>query len=443
LLLFKSFDTIVSFGISGVTSIGGLVALILFAWLCQIPLFAAYHLVFTKIFEAIEQWQPELRRYRQVGSWSHWREGLNAVLVLLVTTTIVATVAYEVLPRQALYDFMRSPFNLVAMVTVAAYLYNFNLGKRLKKIVIFGWPFFAVYCKVQTLSIIPLITGIPLVLLGLIVGDKIPIVIVLLILCWPLGWIVGFAVSQYGSAHFVNWIAKRLAVGAPGYNKIQRRMNWEHTRTVNHSSFIHHRTSWRLAANDMTFLIYANVLTSLLYVPVLLNLPKETPEQWQFQAVLYGNFWTLIAGLLWHFWGWYREVKIASGQHLVKPSKNKPSKKPEKRRSPSPPARSIGRRSPNLRPVSDPTEAELDQVAIEFFGDFDATPVTQPPPTRKPEPEKPEWYVFRSGKSEGPYTKDQLRDAQKITARTKVRRGESEWQRAGDIPELVSYLTQK
>ena len=154
------------------------------------------------------------------------------------------------------------------------------------------------------------------------------------------------------------------------------------------------------------------------------------------------QFLELIAGLLWHFWGWYREVKIASGQNSVKPSK-----KPEKRRSSSdsPPARSIGRRSPspNLRPVSDPTEAELDQLAIEFFGDFDATPATPPPPTRKPKPEKPEWYVFRSGKAEGPYTALQLWEIQKITDRTKVRRGEADWQRAGEIPELAKYLSKK
>ncbi|MGL5064107.1 MAG: DUF4339 domain-containing protein [Microcoleus sp.] len=54
-----------------------------------------------------------------------------------------------------------------------------------------------------------------------------------------------------------------------------------------------------------------------------------------------------------------------------------------------------------------------------------------------------EWYVFRSGKSEGPYTKLQLWEVQKITARTKVRRGENEWQPAGEIPELAKYLTQK
>jgi hypothetical protein len=51
--------------------------------------------------------------------------------------------------------------------------------------------------------------------------------------------------------------------------------------------------------------------------------------------------------------------------------------------------------------------------------------------------------VFRSGKAEGPYTALQLWEIQKITARTKVRRGEAEWQRAGEISELAKFLTDK
>jgi hypothetical protein len=58
-------------------------------------------------------------------------------------------------------------------------------------------------------------------------------------------------------------------------------------------------------------------------------------------------------------------------------------------------------------------------------------------------PEVADWYVFRSGKAEGPYSKLQLWEVQKITARTKVRRGEAEWQRAGEISELAKFLTDK
>jgi hypothetical protein len=57
-------------------------------------------------------------------------------------------------------------------------------------------------------------------------------------------------------------------------------------------------------------------------------------------------------------------------------------------------------------------------------------------------PEVAEWYVFRSG-PKGPYTKLQLWEIQKITARTKVRRGEADWQRAGEVSELAKYLTEK
>ena len=61
----------------------------------------------------------------------------------------------------------------------------------------------------------------------------------------------------------------------------------------------------------------------------------------------------------------------------------------------------------------------------------------------QPTPEVAQWYVFRSGEAKGSYTKLQLWEIQDITARTKVRRGEAEWQRAGEIPELAAYFTQK
>ncbi len=51
--------------------------------------------------------------------------------------------------------------------------------------------------------------------------------------------------------------------------------------------------------------------------------------------------------------------------------------------------------------------------------------------------------MFRSGEAKGFYTRLQLLEVQKITARTKVRREQAEWQRAGEIPELAAYLTQK
>jgi hypothetical protein len=64
-------------------------------------------------------------------------------------------------------------------------------------------------------------------------------------------------------------------------------------------------------------------------------------------------------------------------------------------------------------------------------------------PVRPAAPEVADWYVFRSGKAEGPYTALQLWEVQKITARTKVRRGEADWQRAGEVSELAKYLSDK
>jgi GYF domain 2 len=64
-------------------------------------------------------------------------------------------------------------------------------------------------------------------------------------------------------------------------------------------------------------------------------------------------------------------------------------------------------------------------------------------PAKQAAPEVADWYVFRSGKAEGPYSKLQLWEVQNITARTKVRRSETGWQRAGEIPELAKYLNEK
>ncbi|MEG4590000.1 DUF4339 domain-containing protein [Microcoleus sp. MOSTC5] len=76
-------------------------------------------------------------------------------------------------------------------------------------------------------------------------------------------------------------------------------------------------------------------------------------------------------------------------------------------------------------------------------------PAAPSPPARKLKavkkaaPEVADWYVFRSGKPEGPYTALQLWEVQKITDRTKVRRGEADWQRASEVPELAKYLSKK
>jgi GYF domain 2 len=81
------------------------------------------------------------------------------------------------------------------------------------------------------------------------------------------------------------------------------------------------------------------------------------------------------------------------------------------------------------RPI-DSAEVELDRLSADFG--------------MAPNPEEPEWYVFRSGNAEGPYTKEQLRDVQKITARTSLRKeGEQDWVKAGTITELADFLNSK
>jgi len=87
-------------------------------------------------------------------------------------------------------------------------------------------------------------------------------------------------------------------------------------------------------------------------------------------------------------------------------------------------------------PAPNPIEQELNQLSADAGA-------TRMRPVRPAPPEVADWYVFRSGKAEGPYTALQLWEIQKITARTKVRRGEAEWQRAGEISELAKFLTDK
>jgi hypothetical protein len=76
------------------------------------------------------------------------------------------------------------------------------------------------------------------------------------------------------------------------------------------------------------------------------------------------------------------------------------------------------------------------------------TPTSSPPvraikTPKQATPEIADWYVFRAGKAEGPYTALQLWEIQKITARTKVRRGKANWQRAGEVSELAKFLSEK
>jgi GYF domain 2 len=130
----------------------------------------------------------------------------------------------------------------------------------------------------------------------------------------------------------------------------------------------------------------------------------------------------VIAAYLYQYDLWARRRRAVKVKSAVK------AQEPAKKRSPN-----------SNSPAPDPIEQDLNQLKVES-GMNRVKAVRRSVP---PIPELAEWYVFRSGQAEGPYTKMQLLEVQKISDRTKVRRGESEWQRASEIPELVAYLTEK
>lgn len=404
---------------------------IAFAWLCQIPLFAFYHWGLAKFAEWVE-----IRRHSQsptatVSVWLHWREGIIAFLTLPAAIVMgIPAIAFLMLP-------LRQPSGaLVALIIGTAiastYLYHFRFAKLMKILVKFLGIFYGYLLKILEILFVPILTGTPFFLLTIVTAEMVPIKLLplttfLLVVCVFWSGIVGYAVWHYWSAHLLNWAATWWPADSPGYSHIQARKGWKHNKTAASQSFVRHTTSWHLAANDVTYLIYFNLI-AVVFGAINYRLFGE-PSKWsETEKQILGYVVALVCVLLWHFWGSRREVDIARGQPSVK--------------------NAAKRRSSNANlPAADPVEVELNQLAAEF-GDTRMRPVrksTSPPQkrsssTKKTKPEQAQWYVFRSGKAEGPYTKKQLRDVQKITDRTKVRLGQAEWQRAGEIPELATYL---
>ena len=394
-------------------------AVMTFAWLCQILLFAFYHWGVTKVAEWLE-----IRRHNQqppaILAWHHWREGIIAFLTLPAAILMgIPAIAIFMLPVNS------SSGALIALILgtaiASAYLYHFRFAKLLKILLKFLWIFYADLLKILELLLVPTLTGTPFFLLTVATAEIVPkqllpLTTFLLVICVLLSGIVGYAALQYWSAHLVNWAATWWPADSPGYSRVQARKAWKHNRTVTSQSFIRHTTSWHLAANDATNLIYLNLIASVLgaFGFLLFGVSKEGAET---REEILGSAVALVWVAVWHFCGWPREVEIAGG-------------KPEAKK----------RRSPNSNsPPPNPVEQELNQVKA-------ATGMNRMKSVRRstqPTPEVPQWYVFRSGEAKGPYTRLQLWEVQEITARTKVRRGEAEWQRAGEIPELASYLTQK
>ncbi|TAE93297.1 MAG: DUF4339 domain-containing protein [Oscillatoriales cyanobacterium] len=358
-----------------------------------------------------------------VSPWLHWREGFIAFATLPAAIVMgIPAIALLMLP---LRDSSGAIVALILGTAIAsAYLYHFRFAKLLKIILKFLGIFYAYLLKILQILLVPTLTGTPFFVLTFVTAPMVPkqllpLTTFLLVISVFLSGIVGYAALQYWSAHLVNWAAKWWPAYSPGYSRIQARKAWKHNKTAASQSFVRHTTSWHLAANDTTYLIYFN-LSALVFGAIASAVFGEPSEWSETEEEMLGSAVALVWVAQWHFRGWPREVAIAGGEASAKKTS----------------------RDRNL-PAADPVEVELNQLAAEF-GDARMRPVRKPAPaTKKPKSQQAQWYVFRSGKAEGPYTKRQLRDVQKITDRTKVRRGETEWQRAGEIPELAAYLTEK
>ncbi|TAF51279.1 MAG: DUF4339 domain-containing protein [Oscillatoriales cyanobacterium] len=380
-------------------------------------------IAFAKFAEWVESRSQNQPPTVTVSPWLHWREGFIAFATLPAAIVMgIPAIALLMLP---LRDSSGAIVALILGTAIAsAYLYHFRFAKLLKIILKFLGIFYAYLLKILQILLVPTLTGTPFFVLTFVTAPMVPkqllpLTTFLLVISVFLSGIVGYAALQYWSAHLVNWAAKWWPAYSPGYSRIQARKAWKHNKTAASQSFVRHTTSWHLAANDTTYLIYFN-LSALVFGAIASAVFGEPSEWSETEEEMLGSAVALVWVAQWHFRGWPREVAIAGGEASAKKTS----------------------RDRNL-PAADPVEVELNQLAAEF-GDARMRPVRKPAPaTKKPKSQQAQWYVFRSGKAEGPYTKRQLRDVQKITDRTKVRRGETEWQRAGEIPELAAYLTEK
>ena len=177
---------------------------------------------------------------------------------------------------------------------------------------------------------------------------------------------------------------------------------------------------WREGLNAFVCLFFA-FMASLFIAALFISDPSHRQESlWKIGIALASL--PVTAAYIYQYDLWARH------RRAVKSAAKAKAQEPTKRRSPA---------TKNL-PAPNPVDQELNQLRAE--SGMSRMKTARP---TLPTPEVPEWYVFRSGNAEGPYTKLQLLDIQQITDRTKVRRGEAEWQRAGDIPELAAYLTEK
>jgi hypothetical protein len=179
---------------------------------------------------------------------------------------------------------------------------------------------------------------------------------------------------------------------------------------------------WREGLNAFVVL-FLGFFFSLIVSAVIISDPSDRESSmWKLRIALYCL--PVATAYLYQYDIWARQQRAAKQERRSQNSTAPAAK--QKRQSPA---------ATNL-PAPNPIEQELNQLSADAGA-------TRMRPVRKATPEVADWYVFRSGKAEGPYTKLQLWEIQNITARTKVRRGEADWQRAGEVSELAKYLSDK
>jgi hypothetical protein len=188
------------------------------------------------------------------------------------------------------------------------------------------------------------------------------------------------------------------------------------------------RAHWREGLN--AFIVsFVAFLVSALVIAFLLPAPSRTEASQYDTYLLRRNILSLrrelipigmliVSPYLYQYDLWVRHRRAVKSVSKAKKQKSTKTRSPAAKNLPAP----------------NPIEQELNQLSADAGA-------TRMRPVRQETPEVADWYVFRSGKAEGPYTKLQLWEIQNITARTKVRRGEAEWQRAGEILELAKYLS--
>ncbi|HLO47903.1 MAG TPA: DUF4339 domain-containing protein [Kamptonema sp.] len=418
--------------------------LTIFAWFCQIPLMAGYHYAAVQLAEHLERSHPDpnSQKNRPLGSWQHWKEGLAGFFVLFLALVVTGPIADAIAPISYLRNY-RDYYTIdvdktlciygILCAIASAYLYYWKIPSRVKSFLVFCWPLINSYLKIQQILFIPIITSLPFLAAVKIAlklnlsGTSFCFVTFLIVIFWFFATAAAFAAIHYYGAHGINWIASWWPESFPGYSYLQQRKAQKHNASVN-QNFIYHQTSWKLAAHDFTILIYVNVLTNLVSLPIYLAISKgvavETLVTLSIASYL---IWTIIAIILWHSWGRSRAAKMIGTS--IKTTKNKQKKR-----------KKIQKSTPHKKPQPpvDPDKVELNEISAEL-GMIPMKPVR-----KTLDPNQTQWYVFRSGQSEGPYTREQLWLAQRITARSNVRReGETDWTRAGDISELADFLKNK